>query len=121
MASMPAGSWSATGVDEVVDCLGGAVHLAYAEAASERAGERAGEVAAIVAGFSGHEARTRARARARASAVRALRELAGARCASWPSGRPRARGRAAARSCGWTTSSPTRPRVRASCCPAWAC
>ncbi|MEV0829631.1 hypothetical protein [Nonomuraea rubra] len=72
MASMPAGSWSTAGVGEVVDCLGGAVHLAYAEAA----GEGTGEVAVIVAGFSGHEARTRARARARASAVRALRELA---------------------------------------------
>ncbi|GAA2212353.1 hypothetical protein GCM10009850_078150 [Nonomuraea monospora] len=73
MASVPAGSWSTAGVDEVVDCLGGAVHLAYAEAA----GEGGAEVAVIVAGFSGHEARTRARARARAEAMRALCEPAG--------------------------------------------
>ncbi|MFB9881147.1 hypothetical protein ACFFMN_24755 [Planobispora siamensis] len=55
------GSWSVMdgpgAAGEVADCLGGAVHLAYAQAS-------ASGPAAITAGFSAYEAQTRAQARA---------------------------------------------------------
>ncbi|MGN9837138.1 hypothetical protein ACTMTI_03330 [Nonomuraea sp. H19] len=70
MASTPAGSRSATAVPGVVaelaDCLGGTVHLAYAQASG---------LDAVVAGYSRYEAQTRARALARATALDQLHRL----------------------------------------------
>lgn len=70
MAPTPAGSQSAKAVPGVVaelaDCLGGTVHLAYAQASG---------LDVVVAGFSRYEAQTRARAIARATALDRLHRL----------------------------------------------
>lgn len=70
----PTRSWPVTrapdAAGEVADCLGGAVHLAYAELPD------AG-LAVITAGFAGYEAQTVARARARLRALHHLRTLPG--------------------------------------------
>ncbi|WP_043617839.1 hypothetical protein [Nonomuraea candida] len=72
MAPTPAGAQSAKAVPGVVaelaDCLGGTVHLAYAQASG---------LDVVVAGFSRYEAQTRARAIARATALDRLHRLAG--------------------------------------------
>lgn len=78
MASTPAGSWPVTEpagepaaeVTGVAEALGGAVHLACAEAPRD-------ELSAVVAGFSGYEAQSTARALARLCALRGLRLLPG--------------------------------------------
>ncbi|MGW4793275.1 hypothetical protein ACWEPC_12795 [Nonomuraea sp. NPDC004297] len=81
MAPTPAGPWPATSGEvagDVADCLGGAVHLAYAESAAP-------PLAAVTAGFAGYEAQTRARALARVSALRHLHGLPEpGRPDSWP-------------------------------------
>lgn len=70
MALTPAGSRPATAgpgvAAELADCLGGAVHLAYAQVSG---------LDAVVAGFSRYEAQTRARALARATALDRLHRL----------------------------------------------
>ncbi|MFC5827046.1 hypothetical protein [Nonomuraea insulae] len=70
MAPTPAGSQSAKAVPGVVaelaDCLGGTVHLAYAQASG---------LDVVVAGFARYEAQTRARAIARATALDRLHRL----------------------------------------------
>ncbi|NUP00234.1 MAG: hypothetical protein HOW59_20145 [Nonomuraea sp.] len=77
MASTPAGSWPVTEpagetTGATAEALGGAVHLACAEAPRD-------ELSVIVAGFSGYEAQTTTRAHARLAALRALRRLPGDR------------------------------------------
>ncbi|MEV4224154.1 hypothetical protein [Nonomuraea sp. NPDC049725] len=70
MAPTPAGSRPASAVPgvvaEVADCLGGAVHLAYAQVDG---------LDVVVAGFSRYEERTRSRAVARAGALDELRRM----------------------------------------------